>query len=45
MHRVIKRLELQIPRKHAAFIESLENEPLHSLDDPEELDSKGIRRG
>ena len=43
-HRLIHRLELQITQRLAAFIKSLEKEPLHPLDNPQEPDSPRIRR-
>ena len=43
-HRLIERLELQCIDKRATFIKSLEKEPLHPLDDPQELDAGAPRR-
>ena len=45
MHRLIHRLELQITQRLTTFIKPLQEEPFHPLDDPQELDSKRIRRG
>jgi hypothetical protein len=37
-HRLIERLELQITHKLAMFIKSRETEPVHPLNNPQELD-------
>jgi hypothetical protein len=44
-HRLIHRLKLQFAQGLATFIKSLENESLHPLDDPQELDARRIRKG
>ena len=44
-HRLIERLELQIAHELTTFIKALEKEPLHPLDNPQELGPRRIPRG